>query len=37
MSVIEAIDVRKAYRRRGKPVKAALRGPDLVVAEGGAG
>jgi ABC-2 type transport system ATP-binding protein len=35
MSVIEAIDVRKTYRRRGKPVKAALDGLNLVVDEGG--
>ena len=35
MSVIEAIDVRKTYRRRGKPPKAALDGFNLVVDEGG--
>ncbi len=35
MSVIEAIDVRKTYRRRGKPPKAALDGFNLVVEEGG--
>lgn len=35
MPVIEAIDVRKTYRRRGKPPKAALDGLDLVVDEGG--
>ena len=35
MPVIEATDVRKTYRRRGKPPKAALDGFDLVVDEGG--
>ena len=35
MTVIEAIDVRKTYRRRGKPPKAALDGLNLVVDEGG--
>ena len=35
MPVIEATDVRKTYRRRGKPPKAALDGLDLVVDEGG--
>ena len=35
MPVIEATDVRKTYRRRGKPPKAALDGLDLVVEEGG--
>lgn len=35
MPVIEARDVRKTYRRRGKPPKAALAGLDLVVEEGG--
>ncbi|MEO8106832.1 MAG: ATP-binding cassette domain-containing protein [Actinomycetes bacterium] len=35
MPVIEAHDVRKTYRRRGKPPKAALDGIDLVVEEGG--
>jgi ABC-2 type transport system ATP-binding protein len=33
--VIEAIDVRKTYRRRRKPPKAALDGLNLVVEEGG--
>ena len=33
--VIEAIDVRKTYRRRGKPPKAALDGLDLRVPRGG--
>jgi ABC-2 type transport system ATP-binding protein len=33
--VIEAIGVRKTYRRRGKPPKAALDGLDLVVEAGG--
>jgi ABC-2 type transport system ATP-binding protein len=33
--VIEATGVRKTYRRRGKPPKAALDGLDLVVEEGG--
>jgi len=33
--VIEARGVRKTYRRRGKPPKAALDGLDLVVEEGG--
>jgi ABC-2 type transport system ATP-binding protein len=35
MSIIEARGVRKTYRRRGKPPKAALDGLDLVVEEGG--
>jgi len=35
MPVIEAVDVRKTYRRRGKPPKAALDGLDLTVDEGG--
>ena len=35
MPVIEATGVRKTYRRRGKPPKAALDGLDLVVEEGG--
>ena len=35
MTVIEAHDVRKTYRRRGKPAKAALDGLELVVEEGG--
>ena len=35
MSVIEVTDVRKTYRRRGKPPKAALDGLDLHVDEGG--
>ena len=35
MPVIEARGVRKTYRRRGKPPKAALDGLDLVVEEGG--
>lgn len=35
MPVIEASGVRKTYRRRGKPPKAALDGLDLVVEEGG--
>lgn len=35
MPVIEGLGVRKTYRRRGKPPKAALDGLDLVVAEGG--
>lgn len=35
MPVIEATDVRKTYRRLGKPPKAALDGLDLVVDEGG--
>ena len=35
MPVIEALGVRKTYRRRGKPPKAALDGLDLVVEEGG--
>lgn len=35
MPVIEAHDVRKSYRRRGRPAKAALDGLDLVVEEGG--
>lgn len=35
MPVIAATDVRKTYRRRGKPPKAALDGLDLVVDEGG--
>lgn len=35
MPVIEARGVRKTYRRRGKPPKAALDGLDLIVEEGG--
>jgi ABC-2 type transport system ATP-binding protein len=35
VAVIEAHDVRKTYRRRGKAPKAALDGLELVVAEGG--
>jgi ABC-2 type transport system ATP-binding protein len=35
VAVIEAHDVRKTYRRRGKPAKAALDGLQLVVEEGG--
>ncbi|MDH4353467.1 MAG: ATP-binding cassette domain-containing protein [Actinomycetota bacterium] len=35
MAVIEAHDVRKTYRRRGKKPKAALDGLELVVEEGG--
>lgn len=35
MTVIEAIEVRKTYRRRRKPAKAALDGFNLVVDEGG--
>lgn len=35
MPVIEAREVRKTYRRRGKAPKAALDGLDLVVEEGG--
>lgn len=35
MPVIEARGVRKTYRRRGKPPKAALDGLDLIVDEGG--
>ena len=35
MAVIEAHDLRKTYRRRGKPPKAALDGLELVVEEGG--
>jgi len=35
VSVIEATDVRKTYRRRGKEPKAALDGLDLHVDEGG--
>jgi len=35
VSVIEVTDVRKTYRRRGKPPKAALDGLDLHVDEGG--
>jgi ABC-2 type transport system ATP-binding protein len=35
MPVIEAVDVRKTYRRRGKPPKAALDGLDLHVEAGG--
>ena len=35
MPIIEARGVRKTYRRRGKPPKAALDGLDLVVEEGG--
>lgn len=35
MSIIEAVDVRKTYRRRGKPAKPALDGLDLTVDEGG--
>jgi len=35
VAVIEAHDVRKTYRRRGKKPKAALDGLELVVEEGG--
>ena len=35
MAIVEALDVRKTYRRRGKPPKAALDGFDLVVEAGG--
>jgi ABC-2 type transport system ATP-binding protein len=35
VAVIEAQDLRKTYRRRGKPPKAALDGLDLLVEEGG--
>src|SRR4051812_10811225 len=35
MPVIQARSVRKTYRRRGKPPKAALDGLDLVVESGG--
>lgn len=35
MPVIEASGVRKTFRRRGKPPKAALDGLDLVVEQGG--
>ena len=35
MAVIEAQQVRKTYRRRGKPPKAALDGLDLIVEAGG--
>ena len=35
MSVIEVTDVRKTYRRRGKPPKAALDGLNFSVEEGG--
>jgi ABC-2 type transport system ATP-binding protein len=35
VAVIEVHDVRKTYRRRGKPAKAALDGLELVVEEGG--
>jgi len=35
MPVIEATDVRKTYRRRGKPPKAALDGLTLIVEHGG--
>lgn len=35
MPIIEARGVRKTYRRRGKPPKAALDGLDLIVEEGG--
>src|SRR3954466_12696900 len=35
MPVIQARSVRKTYRRRGKPPKAALDGLDLAVESGG--